>query len=207
MPGNQSNGTEGNIVTVDIQRQIPATFERVQRNQYGYNAKQVDQFLERARVSFETPRAADREINSRDVRAVAFDPVKGGYAAAGVDAALDRLEDALALRERDELVAERGEEAWLREVGRLAALLRGRLHRPDGERFRRPSKAKARSYDTADVDALCHDLIGYFDEDRPLSVDNVRRAVFAPAIGAEGYEESQVDAFLERVVELMAAID
>jgi DivIVA domain-containing protein len=171
----------------------------VQRNQYGYNARQVDDFLQRARVSFEAPSSAARAIKSSDVRAVSFDPVKGGYVAAGVDAALDRLEDALARRERDELVAERGEEAWLREIGRL--------HRPDGQRFRRPSKPKARSYNTTDVDDLCHELIGYLEEDQPLSVDNVRRAVFRPAAGREGYEESQVDAFLERAVELMAAID
>jgi DivIVA domain-containing protein len=195
------------MVTVDIQRQIPASFDRVQRNQYGYNAKQVDQFLLRARVSFETPNAADRPVKSADVRAVSFDPVKGGYAAAGVDAALDRLEDALARRERDELVAEGGEEAWLREIGRLAGVLRGRLHRPDGRRFRRPSKDKARSYNTTDVDDLCHELIGYLEADQPLSVDNIRRAVFRPAIGRDGYEESQVDAFLERAVELMASID
>ena len=207
VPANQPNGIEGNIVTVDIQRQIPASFDRVQRNQYGYNAKQVDQFLQRARVSFESPSSAGRPVKSADVRAVTFDPVKGGYAATGVDAALDRLEDALALRERDELIGERGEEAWLREIGRLAGLLRGRLHRPDGERFRRPTKAKARSYNTADVDDLCRELIGYLEEDQALSVDNVRRAVFRPAAGRDGYEESQVDAFLDRVVQLMAAID
>lgn len=194
-------------MTVDIQRQIPASFDRVQRNEYGYNAKQVDQFLQRARVSFENPRAAAEVINSADVRAVSFDPVKGGYAAAGVDAALDRLEDAFARRERDDLIAARGEDAWLREIGKLSGLLRGRLHRPDGERFRRPPGARTRSYNTVDVDNLCHDLIGYLEEDRPLSVDNVRRAVFRPAKGKDGYEETQVDAFLDRVVELMAAID
>lgn len=192
---------------MDLNRQIPASFERVQRNQYGYNAKQVDQFLRQARVSFETPQAAERVVKSADVRAVTFDPVKGGYAAAAVDAALDRLEDALARRERDELVGERGEDAWLREIGRLAGLLRGRLHRPDGQRFRRPAKAKVRSYNIADVDGLCHELIGYLDEDQPLSVDNVRRATFRPAVGRDGYEETQVDAFLDKVVELMAAID
>ena len=69
------------------------------------------------------------------------------------------------------------------------------------------AKPKARSYNTTDVDDLCHELIGYLEEDQPLSVDNVRRAVFRPAVGREGYEESQVDAFLERAVELMAAID
>jgi DivIVA domain-containing protein len=192
---------------VDIQRQIPASFERVPRNEYGYNAKQVDQFLQRARVSLETPQAATHPITSGDVRAVSFDPVKGGYSAAVVDAALDRLEDAFARRERDELIAASGEDAWLREIGNLSGILRGRLHRPDGERFRRPSKGKARSYNTVDVDRLCRDLLGYLEEDKPLSVDNVRRAVFRPAVGKDGYEENQVDAFLDRVVELMAAID
>lgn len=192
---------------VDSKRQIPASFERVSRTDYGYNAKQVDQFLQRARVSLETPAAAVHPIRSADVRSVSFDPVKGGYSATAVDAALDRLEDAFARRERDELIAERGEEAWLRQIGQLSATLRGRLHRPDGERFRRPVKKKARSYNTRDVDRLCKDLIGYLEEDKPLSVDNVRRAVFRQAVGKDGYEETQVDAFLDRVVELMAAID
>ncbi len=194
-------------MTVDIQRQIPASFDRVQRNEYGYNAKQVDQFLQRARVSFENPHAAAEVIKSADVRAVSFDPVKGGYAAAGVDAALDRLEDAFARRERDDLITARGEDAWLREIGKLSGLLRGRLHRPDGDRFRRPAGTRGRSYNTVDVDNLCHDLIGYLEHDQPLSVDNVRRAVFRQAKGKDGYEETQVDAFLDRVVELMAAID
>jgi len=194
-------------VALDIHRQIPASFERVQRTEYGYNARQVDQFLQRARVSLETPEAATEPVNSSDVRAVSFDPVKGGYSAAVVDAALDRLEDAFARRERDELIAARGEEAWLREIGNLSGILRGRLHRPDGDRFRRPSRKKGRSYNTHDVDRLCHELIAYLEQDKPLSVDSVRRAVFRPAVGQEGYEESQVDAFLDRVVELMAAID
>jgi DivIVA domain-containing protein len=194
-------------VALDIHQQIPASFERVQRGDYGYNAKQVDQFLQRARVSLETPEAAAHPVSSADVRAVSFDPVKGGYSAAVVDAALDRLEDAFARRERDELIAARGEEAWLREIGNLSGILRGRLHRPDGDRFRRPAKKKVRSYNTADVDRLCHELIAYLEQDKPLSVDSVRRAVFRPAVGRDGYEEAQVDAFLDRVVELMAAID
>lgn len=193
--------------TVSSQRQVPASFQRVPRTEYGYNAKQVDQFLQRARVSLETPEAAETVVTSTDVRSVAFDPVKGGYSAAVVDAALDRLEDAFARRERDELIAASGEEAWLRSIGELSGVLRGRLHRPDGERFRRPSKAKARSYNISDVDNLCRELIGYLENDQPMSVDSIRRAVFRPADGTDGYEETQVDAFLDRVVELMAAID
>jgi DivIVA domain-containing protein len=179
----------------------------VERSKYGYNAKQVDAFLSRARTSFENPVGAPDQVASTDVRDVAFDPVKGGYDANSVDAALDRLEDAFARRERDELISRQGEEAWLRQIGKLSGILRGRLHRPDGERFRRPAKKKARSYNVQDVDALCAELIGYLEHDQPLSVDTVRRAVFRAAKGDQGYEEAQVDAFLDRVVELMAAID
>lgn len=194
-------------MALDIRRQIPATFDRVERSKYGYNAKQVDAFLNRARKSFEDPSGSAEPVASSDVRDVAFDPVKGGYDAHSVDAALDRLEDAFARRERDDLINSQGEEAWLRQIGKLSAILRGRLHRPDGERFRRPVKKNARSYNVQDVDALCVELIGYLENDQPLSVDNVRRAVFRAAKGGEGYEEAQVDAFLDRVVELMAAID
>ncbi|GAB2708267.1 DivIVA domain-containing protein [Arthrobacter bambusae] len=194
-------------MAVDIRRQIPAAFERVAHSRYGYNAKQVDQFFQRARLSFENRAEAAEKIGSTDVRAVSFDPVKGGYDANAVDAALDRLEDAFARRERDELIAAEGEEAWLLKIGKLSGVLRGRLHRPDGERFRRPDKKRARSYNIAEVDALCVSLIGYLENDKPLSVDNVRRAAFSEARGRDGYEEAQVDAFLDRVVELMAAID
>ncbi len=194
-------------MALDIRRQIPATFDRVERRKYGYNAKQVDAFLSRARTSFENPVGAADQVASTDVRDVAFDPVKGGYDANSVDAALDRLEDAFARRERDDLISQQGEEAWLRQIGKLSGILRGRLHRPDGERFRRPAKKKVRSYNVQDVDALCAELIGYLEHDQPLSVDTVRRAVFRAAKGDEGYDEAQVDAFLDRVVELMAAID
>ena len=51
------------------------------------------------------------------------------------------------------------------------------------------------------------ELLGYFEHDQPMSVDVVRRAVFREAKGKDGYEENQVDAFLDGVVELMASID
>lgn len=194
-------------MTVDETRSTDAPFERVDRGEYGYNVKQVDRFLAKARNFYTSEDTDAQVITSRDVRSMAFDPAKGGYEAQAVDAALDRLEDVFAQRERDQLIAEEGEEAWLMQIGRMSSVLRARLHRPDGERFRRPKKNKARSYDTDDVDDLCHELLGYFESDEALSVDVVRRAVFHSAQGKDGYEETQVDAFMDRVVELMAAID
>jgi DivIVA domain-containing protein len=188
-------------------RRGSAPFERVGRNEYGYNTRQVDQFLTTAREYYDSRSPEAEPITSRQVRSMAFDPAKGGYDAQAVDAALDRLEDVFAQRERDKLIADKGEEAWLIQIGRISAVLRGRLHRPAGERFRRPSKKKARSYNIDEVDALCDELLEYFENNRPLSVDVVRRAVFSEAMGQDGYEETQVDAFLDRVVELMASID
>lgn len=194
-------------MTVDNQQRTSTSFVRVGRSELGYSTKQVDVFLRRARAYYTSQDAEQKALTSRDVRSVSFDPVRGGYEALAVDAALDRLEDVFAQRERDELVSSQGEEAWLLQIGRMSSVLRARLHRGDGERFRRPKGKKACSYNVAEVDLLCHDLLAYFEADKSMSVDLVRRAVFAPAKGVSGYEESQVDAFLDRVVELMASVD
>ncbi|MCG2620412.1 DivIVA domain-containing protein [Arthrobacter sp. I2-34] len=182
-------------------------FDRVSRREQGYNMRQVDQFLDRARQYYDGWDPSLPPVTSHDVRTVSFDPARGGYDPRAVDSALDRLEDAFAQRERDELIAQEGEEAWLTRIGRLSSVLRARLHRAPGDRFRRPSHRNASSYNVQDVDALCGELLNYFEQDQPLSVDVVRRAVFREAKGSEGYEENQVDAFLERVVELMATIE
>lgn len=188
------------------QRVAASPFTRVDRKSYGYNTKQVDQFLAKAREIYTATEQGQKSLSSRDVREMTFDAVRGGYQPQDVDAALDRLEDVFAQQERDALIAGKGEDAWLAQIGRLSGVLRARLHRPDGERFRKPRR-NGRSYKIADVDALCHQLLEYFEQDKPLSVDTARRAVFGSARGKEGYEEQQVDAFLDRVIELMAAID
>ncbi|MHA7239218.1 DivIVA domain-containing protein [Arthrobacter sp. TMS1-12-1] len=192
---------------MDVARPGSSPFARVGRRELGYKTRQVDRFLARARGSYDADDPDADAVTSREVRAMAFDPARGGYETQAVDAALDRLEDAFALRERDHLISTEGEDAWLRQIGRTAAVLRRRLHRPAGERFRRPVKPGSPSYDVEDVDRLCDDLLQYLENHVPLSVDAVRRAVFREARGADGYEENQVDAFLDRVIDLMAGID
>jgi DivIVA domain-containing protein len=194
-------------VTVEDQQRAAAAFPRVAARELGYNTSQVDQFLSRARAFYAARETNGKAVSSRDIRSAVFDAARGGYQAQAVDAALDRLEDAFAQRERDMLLGRKGEEAWLQQLGKTSAVLRARLHRADGERFRRPRRKRSRSYAVEDVDALCRRLLGYFEQDRALSVDVVRRAVFRPAKGRDGYEESQVDAFLDQVIELMAGID
>lgn len=188
-------------------RTVDAPFARVGRDEYGYSSRQVDAFLDRARQHYDDVDSTEPALTSRDVRAKAFDAAAGGYDVRAVDAAMDRLEDALARQERDRLIDDKGEQAWLRRIGKASTVLRARLHRPETQRFRRPRKKHASSYDVDEVDAFCRRLLAYFEEHEPLSVDAVRRIEFEPVSGRDGYEETQVDAFLDRVVELMAEID
>jgi DivIVA domain-containing protein len=87
-----------------------------------------------------------------------------------------------------------------------AATLRGRLARPDGDRFDRASGLEI-AYDPDDVDELCHRLLAFFEDGAPMGVTDVRRAVFRARRGRRGYVEAQVDAFLDRAVEVLGAVD
>lgn len=194
-------------MTVEGKPAAKSKFKMVGSKEIGYNVKQVDTFLDHARAYFLNSDSVGAAVTSHDVRVASFEPARGGYNAQAVDAAMDRIEDEFVLREKDLLIKEHGEQAWMLKLGKTASVLRARLHRPDGERFRRPSKHNAQSYKVEDVDLLCHELLTYIEDSGELSVDIVRRAVFAPAKGKEGYEEAQVDAFLDKVVELMASID
>ncbi|UER53935.1 DivIVA domain-containing protein [Kineosporiaceae bacterium SCSIO 59966] len=182
-----------------------SSFSRTGRWARGYHVEQVDEFFDRARVAYEHAEAG-AAVTSADVRRVGFDLVRGGYDVGQVDAALDRLEDAFARREQEGLRARVGAQAALENLTTRARTLRGRLLRPDGDRFERAT-GFAPAYDPDDVDELCHRVLGYLDHGDPMSVDEVRRAVFRTRRGSRGYREEQVDAFLDRVVEVMVAVE
>jgi DivIVA domain-containing protein len=186
------------------------SFSRAGRLTQGYDPGQVEEFFDRARAAYEGREdgAAERvgRLKAHDVRSVAFDLVRGGYDVYQVDSALDRLEDALARRERERFVARQGEEALNAELARRAEAMRGRLTRPDGERFDVGSGFEP-GYAPADVDALCRRLLAYFDKGEEMSADEVRRAVFRTRRGSRGYREAQVDAFLDRAIQVMVVVD
>ncbi len=185
------------------------SFARANRLSQGYHPDQVEEFFERARAAYEgrdDGTGRPTRLSAHDVRVVGFDLVRGGYDVHQVDSALDRLEDALARREREQLVKAEGEEALLSELTRRAQALHGRLTRPDGDRFDRASGFEP-AYDPEDVDALCRRLLGYFDDGESMSADEVRRSVFRTRRGSRGYREAQVDAFLDRAIEVMVAVD
>ena len=135
-----------------------------------------------------------------------FDRVKGGYDPGAVDAHLDAVEDELFAREKAAFVAEHGARRWEEHLELLAGLLLGRLNRPHGERFRRPSSHRTLGYAAADVDVLCDRLMDALRGEPEVDPRLVRTAVFRSAQGQRSYEEQQVDAFLDRAVEFVLAM-
>ncbi|RAD04664.1 cell division protein DivIVA, partial [Burkholderia multivorans] len=75
-----------------------------------------------------------------------------------------------------------------------------------GERFDSPP-AGVIGYDIAQVDDMCEKVNAYFTQGGAMSVDQVRRVLFKTAKGNKAYDEDQVDAFIDRVVEVMASVD
>ncbi|CAM5793102.1 DivIVA domain-containing protein [Cellulomonas persica] len=179
-------------------------FRTVSGLRSGYDPDEVDEFFEHARSLYEKGPAA--ALSAKDVRRVGFEVVRGGYATAAVDAALDRLESAFVARARAEYVAQHGQQAWMAQLGEQARTLYGRLGRPDGDRFA-PPEGREQGYEPADVDALCHRLIAYFDKGAPLTSGEVRSATFRRRKGRNAYGEPAVDAFMARAVEVLLGVE
>lgn len=179
-------------------------FRRVGFFSVGYDPEEVEDFFDDARDAYEG--ANSTAITGEDIRRVSFDQRRGGYATDVVDAAMDRLEVAFTQRRRTEFIAKHGQSAWLTEASKLAKTLYGRLVRPAGERFA-PGKGLRPSYDRRDVDALCDELIAYFDRGTPLDAKHVRSARFRKRVGGRGYSEAVVDRFLDRAVEVMLLVE
>ena len=167
-------------------------FERAGRFRKGYHRAQVGDFLERARAVWDAggPPGA---ITSWHVRTVGFNMRRGGYLVDPVDSALDRIEDAFVSREERS-----GPDSW----GEAEDAVLARLEHDDGHRFPRASLTRA-GYRAGQVDDLCRRVREHLVLGRPLTVDHVRTSVFTARRGSHGYREAAVDAYLDRVVDVM----
>lgn len=183
-------------------------FELVEQDEIGYEPTHVDAFMARARQA----REGGAPLTAEEVRQARFATVDGGYATDVVDDELDRLEEELSAAEREAFVSERGDEGWTADLEQRVAELVTRADRAPAERFRRPSREDAPSYDVDQVDALVDRLrvtlggaedAAFRDARGGLSADDVRRASFGEADGAPGYDEAQVDAYLDAAVDVL----
>lgn len=179
-------------------------FPRVHGRSRGYDAAAVDAFLARARESFEADDVvAGVAVTASDVRDVSFPLVRGGYAIGPVDAALGRVEDAFAAQERQQTISRMGARAWVQQKREDAQVVLDRLGRPRRHRFDRVSVVHY-GYRIEEVDLVADRIAGYLTDGTGLTVEQVRSVAFRMQRG--GYRETQVDAVLDAVVEIMLAV-
>ncbi|MEZ0163878.1 DivIVA domain-containing protein [Kineococcus sp. LSe6-4] len=186
--------SSGTVPFTDLVRERPARVGALRR---GYRVADVDLFLDHLAAAGPAGRVA-----AAQVRAVGFGSQLGGYDVADTDDLLSEVEDALAGRERAQALAQPDRRAWTDRRSALGQAVAGRLKERRGERFPR-ARGLRRGYHPRDVDALCELLVQHFRGELTLTADDVRDALFRPRRGARGYREAPVDAFLDRVVELM----
>ncbi|MDH2442720.1 DivIVA domain-containing protein [Amnibacterium sp. CER49] len=181
---------------------MSTTFPRTRGRRLGYDPDEVDTFLSDARAAFDDKRQ-QAPLTAADIRRTAFSMQRGGYATAAVDAALERLEDAFATRERDRARRSAGERAYYANTRTIAKEIIGRLDRPEGHRFDRTGLLQV-GYAVKDVDAFAEQARAYFEEGARFAVDDVRGVAFRPA--RNGYREAQVDLLIDALVEVMLAV-
>ena len=168
------------------------------KRKLGYDISQVDEFLALAKEQFSDP---SRDlVSSLDVRSIRFKLVKNGYSISVVDAALEKLEDTFASAEFSKEVSIQGFFEFEEEVDILRAELVARASRPRKKKFSK-RKYPNKGYNVKQVDKFCSQLGNTLETKADLSVKEVRTATFKSKRG--GYAEYQVDAFLEKVVELI----
>ncbi|MDO4241216.1 MAG: DivIVA domain-containing protein [Microbacteriaceae bacterium] len=175
------------------------TFPAASRGR-GYDREQVEEFLGRARAAYDS--GAVGEVTSEEVRDVAFTLRKNGYDPKAVDLALDRLEDVF--KQRELSAASGGIGGEDDDMRKLAGevFLRGR--RAAGKRFRRRSLF-ATGYKRREVDVFVDRALNALSGQGSLTVQQVRETSFGAQL--RGYDEAQVDAYLDAIVSLAQISD
>lgn len=93
----------------------------------------------------------------------------------------------------------------MEQIAERATSLYDRMVRPAGERFAPPERGHG--YDRDAVDDLLDRMVDYFDAGAPLSATQVRQMTFPTAPRARAYAEGPVDAFLDRAVDVLLAVE
>jgi DivIVA domain-containing protein len=180
-----------------------ATFPLTDGRAKGYDPKAVDEFLDRARAAFEGGLGAAPVLSAADIRSAAFPMVRRGYRPEAVDAALARVEDAFAARERERVLAQAGTGEWIDRTRMRAQEILDRLSREPRHRFDR-ARGLGYGYRIDEVDLVADKIAAFLAEGRPVTVEQVRTVAFR--MQRRGYREAQVDAVLDAVVDVMLAV-
>jgi DivIVA domain-containing protein len=177
---------------------MTANFLRVPHNELGYQTAEVDAVIEVARAQFANPGSHVLEASS--LRTTQFTLTKGGYQIDSVDAALDRLDDAFAEQEANRLLIRNGHQG---AVERLAAMRQALTTR--GQRGARRVFTRQRwwlkGYSVRQVDQLVKRVTMTLEGEAAVGIHQLRQVTFGPKWA--GYNEAQVDAFIDRAVQYL----
>ncbi|RYQ41609.1 DivIVA domain-containing protein [Bifidobacterium pseudolongum] len=196
------------------------TIARVGKRKKGYDVHQVDAFLEQAHALYE---ADGIQLHRSDIQDASFDIVKGGYAIPEVDAALERLEQAVTDKQTQYDIAQLGRVAWKAQTEAQFQELDRHAQRAEGQRFA-PAQPKTPSYDRKQVDRLIDRVLAKAEAelerisagssgrqgpeaDPTLTSQYVEDVSFTQRKGKHGYDERQVDYYLNACVNLLASLE
>ena len=194
-----------------------SSIERVGKRKKGYSVEQVNDFLERAHSLYES---SDISLTQKDIQDVSFDLEDEGYAIPQVDAALSRLERAVVDKTTQYEISNRGKVVWKAQADEEYRVLLSHSQRDYKMRFDSAQSRKP-SYDKKQVDNVVNKsldkiavLLGYnpvwgsslsdLDKIDAMFVSNV---LFTQRSGKRGYDERQVDYYLNACVRLLSRLE
>jgi DivIVA domain-containing protein len=178
-----------------------SAFKKVAKGKFGYEPAEVDAFILRARDQYNNVSA--QILDWRDITAQKFTLIKGGYDVAAVDIAIDKLQDTFAERELSRKSNPFAPSLSGPLLTELRGLLLSRASRPKNRKFSRVGVMSA-GYSRKEVDALLFVVQEFLEGEDELAIDEVRSLTFKAQRG--GYFESQVDAYIERLVEYLQTL-
>lgn len=193
-----------------------SALDRAGKRKWGYNVAQVDEFLERAHEMYENN---DPQLSQEEIQLTSFDLERNGYVIGQVDATLIRLERAIVDKNTQTQIAQEGRRQWDQETLGLAQTLQQRAEAPNRQRFK-PGLRHHPSYDRKQVDLLVMQtwtritqLLGIpntLDEVRNadlITSSRVANAIFTQRNAHHGYDESSVDAYLNRAIQVLTRVE
>lgn len=190
---------------------------RAGKRKWGYNPEQVDEFLERTHALYDSE---DGQLTQQDIQNVSFDLCKDGYVISQVDAALGRLERALVDQQTTREITRHGRVTWKAQTEDLYRTLAMHAGRAKRQRFRAGGPA-APSYDRKQVDRIVDQVLDKAAAELGvdgMTADNVRdlvdlnstsvaNVIFTQRRGRRGYDERQVDNYLNACVRLLSRLE
>ena len=203
-------------MTSQQSEQKTSALDRAGKRKWGYNVAQVDEFLERAHEMYENN---DPQLSQEEIQLTSFDLERNGYVIGQVDATLIRLERAIVDKNTQTQIAQEGRRQWDQETLGLAQTLQQRAEAPNRQRFK-PGLRHHPSYDRKQVDLLVMQtwtritqLLGIpntLDEVRNadlITSSRVANAIFTQRNAHHGYDESSVDAYLNRAIQVLTRVE